>query len=94
MPAPTPPRPISLTDSQMDMVLNACAPLQQVDRPAFLEALAVMLRSSPEIGDGTLGRALRDLQHEFMRGRWPSDVETGLKAPHLLKKLTTAKAAS
>jgi hypothetical protein len=87
------PRPISVTDTQMDMILAAAAPLQVVDRGPFLEALAVMLRSEPAVGDGVVGRCCRQLQAEFMRGRWPSDVETGLRAPHLLKKLSTAKAA-
>jgi hypothetical protein len=40
-----------------------------------------------------LGRLLRDLQHEFLRGHWPTATETGSRAPHLLKKLSTAKAA-
>ena len=70
-------RPISLSDEQMTMVLQAAAPLQQVDRGPFLEALAVMLRNEPVLGDGTVARACRLLQSEFMRGRWPTDFETG-----------------
>ena len=85
--------PLALSDEQMTTVLQAAAPLQVVDRAPFLEALAVMLRSEPVLGDGTVARACRLLQAEFMRGRWPSDTETALRAPHLLKKLTTAKAA-
>jgi hypothetical protein len=87
------PHPISVSDEQLTMIFNACAPLQVGDRDPFLRALAVALRREPVIGDGMLGRLLRDLQHEFLRGHWPSDVETGLRAPHLLKKLTTEKAA-
>jgi hypothetical protein len=48
----TTPRPIALTDAQMTAVLAACAPLQQIDRPAFLEALANLLSGHSEIGDG------------------------------------------
>jgi hypothetical protein len=87
------PRPVSVTDEQMSMIFNAAAPLQVVDRGPFLEALAVMLRSEPAVGDGVVGRCCRQLQAEFMRGRWPSNVDTGRRAPNVLRKLTTAKAA-
>ena len=82
--------PISLSDSQMTAVLHAAQPLEPVDRAPFLERLAVLLRDSPEIGDGQLGRMLHQLQAEFLRP--PSDTETGPGPPQQLRKLSTAKA--
>jgi hypothetical protein len=85
------PTPLSVTDEQMNMILAPAAPLQLVDRGPFLEALALTLRSEPTVGDGVVSRCCRQLQHEFMRGRWPSDTETGPGAPNVLRKLRTAK---
>jgi hypothetical protein len=66
MSQPTPPNPISLTDDQLSTVMRATEPLDPHRRSAFLSALAQMLRSEPQpIGDGALGRAIRQLQHEF-----------------------------
>jgi hypothetical protein len=65
MPA-TEPRPISLSDDQLSTVMKAAAPLDPHRRSAFLVALATMLRSEPQpIGDGSLGRAIRQLQPTF-----------------------------
>jgi hypothetical protein len=65
MPA-TAPKPISLTDDQLSTVMKAAEPLDPHRRSAFLVALATMLRSEPQpVGDGSLGRAIRFLQHEF-----------------------------
>jgi hypothetical protein len=70
--SPTPPRPLTLSDSQMDAVMRATAPMQPPDRSAFLNALAHRLRHE-QIGDGTVFRACRELQREFFKP--PTGVE-------------------
>jgi hypothetical protein len=64
MPA-TKPRPISLTDEQLMTVMCATEPLDPQRRSAFLVALAQMLRSEPQIGDGVVFRCIRALQPTF-----------------------------
>jgi hypothetical protein len=60
------PRRISLTDDQLATVMKAAEPLDPHRRSAFLVALAALLRGEPQpVGDGSLGRAIRELQHEF-----------------------------
>jgi hypothetical protein len=58
-------RPLALTDAQYTAVVQACAPMQPVDRDAFLNALAALLSNETTIGDGTVARAIRALQREF-----------------------------
>ena len=60
-------RPLGITDSQLEMIMHACEPLLPVDRDPFLRALAHRLSSEPEIGDGTIARACRELQRTFWR---------------------------
>ena len=57
--------PLSLSDAQMSRLLAACAPLAVSQRRPFLEALAADLRQHPEIGDGTVDRAIRETQRQF-----------------------------
>jgi hypothetical protein len=59
-------QPLKLTDEQMDAVLRAAEPLHPVDRSPFLEALAAQLRGR-DLGDGMVGRAIRDVQRKFFR---------------------------
>jgi hypothetical protein len=67
-------------------VMRACEVLQPVDRDAFLRALAHRLRGE-EIGDGTVGRAIRELLHGgFFR------PPTGVPKATGLNKLATAPA--
>jgi hypothetical protein len=66
MPKPKPTPPISLSDDQLAAVMRATEVLEPYRRSAFLVALAQLLRSEPQpVGDGSLGRAIRQLQHEF-----------------------------
>ena len=60
-------RPIGVTDSQLQMIIGACEPLLPADRDAFLRALAHRLSGEPELGDGVVGRAIRELQRTFWR---------------------------
>jgi hypothetical protein len=58
------PRPIALSDEDMDHVYAACRPLAPARRDDFLRALAEELRGKP-VGPGSVGRAIRELQREF-----------------------------
>jgi len=44
-----------------EMILRACEPLLPADRDPFLRALAHRLSGEPELGDGVVGRAIREL---------------------------------
>jgi len=52
------PQPISLTDSELEAVMNACRPLQPRDRDRFLRAVAQAIAELPEIGPGSVHRAI------------------------------------
>ena len=55
------PRPIAISDSQLDAILRAAAPLQPIERSAFLSALAHRLRHELEPpGDGALFRLIKE----------------------------------
>jgi hypothetical protein len=59
--------PLEVTDEQMTMIYRASDALLPPDRPAFLSALAVRLRGEPIVGDGSIGRAIRELQRQYLR---------------------------
>ena len=54
--------------------MRACEPLLPCDRDLFLRALAHALRNEPELGNGAVFRAIRQLQREFWR---PPQGEVG-----------------
>jgi hypothetical protein len=57
---------LRLSDSELDIVMNACRPLAPEQRDAFLTAVAHALRETGgEIGPGSIHRAIRVLQHSF-----------------------------
>jgi hypothetical protein len=56
--------PIRLTDSQLDAIMRAAAPLPPDLRSPFLAAVAHAL-AGQEIGDGLVARTCRALQREF-----------------------------
>jgi hypothetical protein len=70
------PNVITLTDKQTDAIIHATRPLQPSERAAFLAALVALFADRNEIGDGELGRALRDLQQQHFRP--PTATETGM----------------
>jgi hypothetical protein len=76
--------PLSLSDDQMSAVFRACEPLLPPDRSAFLIALAQLLRSEPQLGDGVVFRAVRSLQREFFR---PPTINAGGTAHHNRKSV-------
>jgi hypothetical protein len=56
--------PIPLSQPQFLAIANAAAALCPADRDPFIAAVAAALEGQP-IGDGTIGRALRDVQCRF-----------------------------
>jgi hypothetical protein len=79
--------PLSLTDSQMDIVRHAAEPLPWCDRSGFLEAVAARLHGV-ELGDGVVHRVCAELQKEFFRApalarnalpRWSRRVGGGVR---------------
>ena len=57
--------PLSLDDAEMDQVMSACAPLPPERRDAFLQAIAAELAGCPEIGPGSVHRAIGATQRRF-----------------------------
>ena len=61
------PRPIALSDAELDAILNLAQPLDPAMRDPFLRAVAIELaRYQPaELGPGLINRVGRLLQKEF-----------------------------
>jgi hypothetical protein len=57
-------RPIALTDTQLNAIMDAAEPLHPHDRTSFLEWVAERLNGR-ELGDGFVGRVVRETQREF-----------------------------
>ena len=58
--------PIALTDAQRAMITAAAKPRHARDRTPFLEAVAARLHAVDEIGDGVVGRIVRELRRSFL----------------------------
>ena len=72
---------LAFTDDQMSAMTSAAAPLHPRDRSTFVEAVAARFTNRDEIGDGELGRALRELQREFLNPPMRTGTITSLYAP-------------
>jgi hypothetical protein len=57
--------PLALTDEQMNAVMRGAAPLRPQDRDAYLRQVAEQLRGQEPLGDGLVGRVVRDVQRRF-----------------------------
>jgi hypothetical protein len=69
---------ISLTDAQTDAIANLARPLAPSERTGFFaELFETLLMRRDEVGDGELGRLLRDLHCRHFRP--PSVDETSDK---------------
>ena len=69
---------IALSDSQVDHIQAVCRPLQPHERMPFMAALLEeLIARRDELGDGSLGRMLRDLQRRHFQPP-PSEVQAGL----------------
>ncbi len=60
-------KPLALSDEQMTAILHAAAPLPVADRDTFLQAIADALRDQPVLGDGLVGRTVREVLERFLR---------------------------
>jgi hypothetical protein len=61
------PRPLGLSDTQLENVMAIAKGLHVADRGSFLEALAAKVNGNPEIGDGLLHRLARETARQFFR---------------------------
>jgi hypothetical protein len=59
--------PLAVTDEQMTMIYRASDALLPQDQPAFLTTLATRLRAEPIVGDGSIGRAIREVQRQYLQ---------------------------
>jgi hypothetical protein len=57
--------PLQLSELQFLHIANAAAALCPVDRDPFLVAVAAALQGHQLIGDGTIGRVIRECQLKF-----------------------------
>jgi hypothetical protein len=59
-------KPIAVSDTQLAAVQRAAEPLHPDDRGPYLERVAQLLNGH-EIGDGVVGRVVREAQRQFLR---------------------------
>ena len=52
------------TPAQQTAIFDSARPLNSHERDAYIAAVHVYFRGRTEVGDGELGRALRELQQE------------------------------
>jgi hypothetical protein len=57
---------ISFTDDQLRASQTAATPVDRFIRSAFINAIGQYFHDQTEVGDGELGRALKELQREFL----------------------------
>jgi hypothetical protein len=77
MSIPSPPRPLALTDQQLDAIHRAAWPLGPHDRVPFLEGVAEALAAEPTLGDGVVYRVAVQAQRRF----WTPPTVNGDDAP-------------
>jgi uncharacterized protein (DUF1778 family) len=59
-------KPIHLSDSQLEQILRAAAPLAPNDRSDFLVDVAAALHGQA-LGDGAVFRVIREIQGRYFR---------------------------
>jgi hypothetical protein len=64
---------LRFSDSQLDQIFRAAAPLAPGDRAAFLEDVASALRGQP-LGDGAVFRVTREVQRRYFH---PPEIGSG-----------------
>jgi hypothetical protein len=64
--------PVVLSRPQFVQVVNAAAPLYPLDRDLFISAVAAELEGRSIIGDGDVGRAIREVQPRFAHPEPPA----------------------
>jgi hypothetical protein len=71
--------PIALSDSELDIIMHAAAPLQPQDRDAFLKDVAGRLAATSDRGDGVVYQIVRDVQRKHF------DPPIGIDGPKARK---------
>jgi hypothetical protein len=66
---------LKLTDTELDQVFRAAAPLPPADRDGFLKSVAERLAQTT-IGPGAVFQICRDVQKQFLNGNYP-DLGSG-----------------
>jgi hypothetical protein len=61
------PRPLALSDSELDTIMRAARVLAVADRDSFLHAVAFALQQQPELGPGIVARVAAEMQKRFFR---------------------------
>ena len=79
---------LQLSDTQVETIARAAAPLEPADQPAFLNAVATYLRSERVLGDGAIYRACKAVQREFFK---PPTIERSPLGPRHGTKSGQAK---
>jgi hypothetical protein len=59
------PRPIALSDDELQAVMDAARPLAPRDRDQFLRRIAAVITALPVRGPGVIHRAIRSTWREF-----------------------------
>jgi hypothetical protein len=67
---------IKLTDSELDQVFRAAAPIPAHDRDRFLKDVAERL-AGVTIGPGSVYKACHEVQRELLRGNYPDFTNGG-----------------
>lgn len=57
---------LKLDDAALDVVMNACRPLEPHRRDAFMTEVAAELARHPEIGPGIVARVCRGVQRRHI----------------------------
>jgi hypothetical protein len=66
-------KPLHLSDSQLEQILRAAAPLAPADRSTFLADVAAALRGQT-LGDGAVFRIIREIQGRYFH---PPELTAG-----------------
>ena len=74
----------SLSETQLDIIHHAAAPLAPGERAAFLDEVAAALAEYAEFGDGAVYRVCREVQ----RQHWdPPQFSSSVNGPKLSPRL-------
>jgi hypothetical protein len=65
---------LSLSDEELDVVMNLARPLEPQLRDPFLRSVASELERHPEIGVGLIFRVGKQLQRDFLRPPSTRDI--------------------
>ena len=89
------PMSLALTDSQITAITNLARPLAPSERAGFFaELFETLLMRRDEVGDGELGRLLRDLHCRYFRPPPEEEAGLGKRVSRWQHKLTRPRSPS